>query len=61
MSQKTKQFTIHEDWAVVLLGFLIIGISLFIYLPSVPVFKWSNASDLQNEAAFILAMHAFNI
>lgn len=49
MSQKTKHFTIHEDWAVVLLGFLIIGISLFIYLPSVPVFKWSNASDLQND------------
>lgn len=49
MSQKTNQFTIHEDWAVVLLGFLIIGISLFIYLPEVPVFKWSNASDLQND------------
>nr|WP_315151011.1 putative sulfate exporter family transporter [uncultured Flavobacterium sp.] len=49
MSQKTKQFTIHEDWAAVLLGFLIIGISLFIYLPAVPVFKWSNAADLQND------------
>ena len=49
MSQKTNQFTIHEDWAVVLLGFLIIGISLFIYLPAVPVFKWSNAVDLQND------------
>lgn len=49
MSQKTKQFTIHEDWTVVILGFLIIGISLFIYLPQVPVFKWSNGADLQNE------------
>jgi uncharacterized integral membrane protein (TIGR00698 family) len=49
MSSKIKQFTIHEDWTVVLLGFLIIGISLFIYLPSVPVFKWSNGSDLQND------------
>ncbi|MBF4472385.1 YeiH family protein [Flavobacterium sp. HJJ] len=48
MTLKTKQFTIHEDWAAVLLGFLIIGISLFIYLPSVPVFKWSNGADLQN-------------
>ncbi|PKB15967.1 YeiH family protein [Flavobacterium sp. 5] len=48
MSSKTKQFTIHEDWTVVLLGFLIIGISLFLYLPSVPVFKWSNGSDLIN-------------
>lgn len=49
MSSKTKQYTIHEDWAVVFLGFLIIGISLFIYLPSVPVFKWSNPADLQND------------
>ncbi|MFH6945053.1 YeiH family protein [Flavobacterium sp. FlaQc-50] len=49
MSVKTKQFTIHEDWTVVILGFLIIGISLFIFLPSVPVFKWSNLTDLQND------------
>lgn len=49
MSQKTKQITIHEDWTVVVLGFLIIGISLFLYLPSVPVFKWSNGTDLLND------------
>jgi uncharacterized integral membrane protein (TIGR00698 family) len=49
MSQKTKQFSIHEDWTVVVLGFLIIGISLFLYLPSVPVFKWSNGADLIND------------
>ncbi|MFH7012968.1 YeiH family protein [Flavobacterium sp. FlaQc-52] len=49
MSVKTKQFTIHEDWTVVILGFLIIGISLFIFLPSVPVFKWSNLTDLQDD------------
>ena len=46
MSNNTKQFTLHEDWTVVLLGFVIIGISLFIFLPEVPVFKWSNGSDL---------------
>lgn len=46
MSQKTKQFSIHEDWTVVVLGFLIIGISLFLYLPAVPVFKWSSGPDL---------------
>ena len=49
MSQQTKQFTIHEDWTVVLLGFLIIGISLFIFLPEVPLFKWSDSTDLQND------------
>lgn len=46
MSQKTNQPTLHEDWTVVLLGFLIIGISLFVFLPEVPAFKWSNGSDL---------------
>jgi uncharacterized integral membrane protein (TIGR00698 family) len=46
MSIKTKQYTIHEDWTVVILGFLIIGISLFIFLPEVPVFKWVNGTDL---------------
>ncbi|MCM0667921.1 YeiH family protein [Flavobacterium tyrosinilyticum] len=47
MSTSTK-FTIHEDWTVVILGFLIIGISLFIFLPEVPVFKWTNETDLIN-------------
>lgn len=46
MSTQPKKFNIHEDWTVVILGFLIIGISLFIFLPEVPVFSWSNTSDL---------------
>lgn len=49
MSQQTKQFSLHEDWTVVVLGFLIIGISLFLYLPEVPVFKWSNGTNLLND------------
>jgi len=49
MSTPTKQFTLHEDWTVVVLGFLIIAISLFIFLPEVPAFKWSNGTDLQND------------
>ncbi|SHH06424.1 YeiH family protein [Flavobacterium defluvii] len=46
MSTQPKQFNIHEDWTVVILGFIIIGISLFIFLPEVPVFSWTNTSDL---------------
>ncbi|PTT04014.1 putative sulfate exporter family transporter [Flavobacterium sp. HMWF030] len=46
MSTSTKSFTIHEDWTVVILGFIIIGISLFVFLPEVPVFKWSTGTDL---------------
>jgi len=46
MSAPTKQFNIHEDWTVVILGFIIIAISLLIFLPEVPVFKWSTGTDL---------------
>ncbi|MFN7098808.1 MAG: YeiH family protein, partial [Flavobacterium sp.] len=48
MQNKEKNFSIHEDWTVVLIGFLIIAISLFVFLPEVPVFKWSTGSDLLN-------------
>ncbi|HEU4789637.1 MAG TPA: putative sulfate exporter family transporter [Flavobacterium sp.] len=46
MSQNTKQFAIHEDWTVVILGFLIIGLSLSVFLLPVPVFKWANYAEL---------------
>ncbi|RED23512.1 putative integral membrane protein (TIGR00698 family) [Flavobacterium cutihirudinis] len=49
MSTQIKQFNIHEDWTVVILGFIIIGISLFIFLPEVPVFSWSNSNDLKTK------------
>ncbi|MBF4493232.1 putative sulfate exporter family transporter [Flavobacterium sp. MR2016-29] len=49
MSTQPKQFNIHEDWTVVILGFLIIGISLFVFLPDVPVFSWSNSTDLKTK------------
>jgi uncharacterized integral membrane protein (TIGR00698 family) len=46
MSQNAKQFAIHEDWTVVILGFLIIGLSLSVFLLPVPVFKWANSAEL---------------
>lgn len=49
MSSETKQFNLSEDWVVVLLGFSIIGITLFLYQLPVPIFKWSNATDLSTE------------
>ncbi|MDR6843964.1 putative sulfate exporter family transporter [Flavobacterium granuli] len=42
----TKQFAIHEDWTVVILGFLIIGLSLTVFLLPVPAFKWVNYTEL---------------
>lgn len=49
MSTQTKQFNLHEDWTVVILGFLIIGISLFVFLPEVPIFTWSNGAELSHD------------
>ena len=49
MSAQPKKFNIHEDWTVVILGFIIIGISLFVFLPEVPVFNWSTITDLKTK------------
>lgn len=38
--------TFHEDWAVVWLGFLIILVTLYLYVVPVPSFGWSGAEDL---------------
>jgi uncharacterized integral membrane protein (TIGR00698 family) len=48
MATKIKQFTIHEDWTVVILGFFIIGLTLSVFLLPVPVFKWENSTELLN-------------
>jgi len=39
-------FSVHEDWAVVILGFIIIGIALSGLTIPVPSFNWSTAADL---------------
>ncbi len=38
--------TLHEDWAVVWLGFLIIAVILYLYVVPVPSFGWSSGEDL---------------
>jgi uncharacterized integral membrane protein (TIGR00698 family) len=45
-NSKTKQFAIHEDWTVVILGFLIIALSVTVFLLPVPAFKWVNFDEL---------------
>ena len=39
-------FTLQEDWAVVVLGFLIIFISLFFMVIPVPSYAWKNLDEL---------------
>lgn len=41
-----KRFTIHEDWTVVILGFLIILLSIAGLLVPVPSFSWRNGEEL---------------
>lgn len=45
MSQQNK-FVIHEDWTVVILGALIILLSIAGLTFRVPVFNWSNSTEL---------------
>ena len=39
-------FSLHEDWVVVVLGALVIGLSLSGLPFAVPVFNWESATDL---------------
>ncbi|HEX2536393.1 MAG TPA: putative sulfate exporter family transporter [Chitinophagaceae bacterium] len=41
-----RTFTLHEDWVVVVLGFLIIGLTLSGVVLPVPSFGWKNGSEL---------------
>ena len=41
-----RRFSLHEDWVVVILGFLVILFSLFIYILPVPSFKWDSGTVL---------------
>ncbi|WP_367867341.1 YeiH family protein [Pedobacter sp. WC2423] len=44
MTDKIKP--LHEDWAVVILGSLVILFSLIFYIVPVPVYKWSSPAEL---------------
>jgi uncharacterized integral membrane protein (TIGR00698 family) len=44
-AEKSK-ITLHEDWVVVILGFIIITLALIGILIPVPTFSWKNTSEL---------------
>jgi uncharacterized integral membrane protein (TIGR00698 family) len=46
MSIAKKQFIVHEDWAVVILGLLTIILVLSGVVLPVPVFNWGNSTEL---------------
>jgi uncharacterized integral membrane protein (TIGR00698 family) len=41
-----KKFSVHEDWLVVFLGFLIIGVTVFGFILPVPAFGWKTPEEL---------------
>ena len=50
MSSSTdSRFSLHEDWVVVILGFLIILLALFGVILPVPSFGWSSFADLSDQ------------
>jgi len=49
MSTSTSKFALHEDWVVVLLGFLVIVLAIVGVKPESPVYSWTTSSDLQQK------------
>ena len=49
MSSSTSKFALHEDWVVVLLGFLVIVLAIVGVKPESPVYSWTTSSDLQEK------------
>ncbi|MGC1240402.1 MAG: hypothetical protein WA874_02380 [Chryseosolibacter sp.] len=46
VTSEKSRLTLHEDWAVVVLGFVIIFMFLGGVIIPAPAYKWSNVSDL---------------
>src|SRR5688572_5141681 len=46
MSNPLKNFSLHEDWVVVVLGFLIIFLALAGVQPASPAYSWSTPTEL---------------
>lgn len=49
MSTSPAKLTLHEDWAVVILGSLIIILAVAGFLLPVPTFAWKDAADLSGK------------
>ena len=47
MSKSSLKFSLHEDWVVVLLGFIIIVLAIAGIRPASPIYSWSTVEELQ--------------
>jgi uncharacterized integral membrane protein (TIGR00698 family) len=46
---QNQRFTLHEDWVVVVLGFLIIAAALFSIIPAAPSYSWETTDQLTSK------------
>ncbi|MEJ7589605.1 MAG: putative sulfate exporter family transporter [Ferruginibacter sp.] len=53
MSNTAIKFSLHEDWVVVILGFLIIGLAVMGLRPVSPVYNWAGTTDLAGKVLSI--------
>src|SRR6478609_623212 len=44
-----KRSLLHEDWVVVILGFLVIVLAVAGVKPAVPAYSWSTSADLTSK------------
>ncbi|QHT71552.1 putative sulfate exporter family transporter [Rhodocytophaga rosea] len=58
-SNKLTTITRNEDWASVLIGFLLIGIILFVYKPAVVKFSWNSAQTFLATATHSVSLMNF--
>ena len=49
MSNTANKFSLHEDWVVVMLAFLIILLAIVGIRPLTPVYNWSTATDFSGK------------
>jgi len=49
MSNTANKFSLHEDWVVVILGFLIILLAILGIRPLSPVYNWTTTSDFSGK------------
>lgn len=49
VEKQNQKFVLHEDWVVVVLGFLIIAAALFHFFPVPPSYSWEDAAQLNDK------------
>lgn len=60
-SLQKQKFVLHEDWVVVVLGFLIIAAALFNFIPAAPSYSWEDGTQLSDKVLTIKNFYKIGI